>query len=521
MVEAFRGVGKSWITAAYVLWLLYKNPNERILVVSASKTRAEDFTTFVMQLIRDIPELRHLLPREDQRQSRIAFDVGPSGAHQSPSVRAAGITGQLAGSRASEIVADDIEIPNNSETTAMREKLAERVKEFDAILLPGGRVTYLGTPQTEESIYAHLPERGYTVRIWPARYPDPKRVEKYQGQLAEDIVADLARDPQLVGKPTEPSRFTDQDLREREISYGLAGFSLQFMLDTDLSDEERYPLKLKDLIVTNLDPRTAQEKYIWAASPEYEWKDLPNVGIGADRYFRPAPIRDPDFAPYQGVVLAVDPAGRGKDETGYAVVAALHGQLFLLDAGGLKGYETPTLEQLAKIAMKWKANTVIVEPNFGDGMFISLLKPVFAGIYPCTILESERSNAQKERRIIDTLEPVMSSHRLVVNAELVEDDFKSVNHYPSERAKLYRLFYQLTHITRDKGCLAHDDRVDALALAVGYWIQHLGLDVDKTVQKAKDKARDEQLRNFVKNCTFPLLGGRKPEKRRPMWATRS
>ena len=39
IIEAFRGVGKSWITSAYVVWLLYMNPQLNILVVSASKTR--------------------------------------------------------------------------------------------------------------------------------------------------------------------------------------------------------------------------------------------------------------------------------------------------------------------------------------------------------------------------------------------------------------------------------------------------------------------------------------------------
>ena len=54
----------------------------------------------------------------------------------------------------------------------MRDKLAEAVKEFEAILKPNGKITFLGTPQVENSLYLTLEERGYETRIWTARYPN-------------------------------------------------------------------------------------------------------------------------------------------------------------------------------------------------------------------------------------------------------------------------------------------------------------------------------------------------------------
>ena len=33
--------------------------------------------------------------------------------------------------------------------------------------------------------------------------------------------------------------------------------------------------------------------------------------------------------------------------------------------------------------------------------------------------------------------------------------------------------YQLSRITRDRGSLVHDDRLDALSIAVGYWTQQM------------------------------------------------
>ena len=63
IIQAFRGVGKSWITSAYVVWLLYMNTQLNILVVSASKSRSDDFTTFTLRLINEMEILAHLRPK--------------------------------------------------------------------------------------------------------------------------------------------------------------------------------------------------------------------------------------------------------------------------------------------------------------------------------------------------------------------------------------------------------------------------------------------------------------------------
>lgn len=505
-IKAFRGVGKSWITAAFVMFCLRNNRALNIMVVSASKPRADNFATFCFRLMQEVPELNHLMPSDDQRKSKIAFDVATAPPSQSPSVCSIGINGQITGNRADLIIPDDVEVPNNSETQLMREKLAERVKEFDAVLKPNGHIVFLGTPQNESSIYNLLPSRGYVFKVWPARYPTVEQVDKYGEQLAPGIIADLEAGA-TPGRTTEPDRFTDLDLAEREASYGRAGFALQFMLDTNLSDMDRYPLKLSDLIFMNLNADCGPEKVIWSASPEYIISNLPNVGLDGDRMYRPMPITFDTgatvgvmkYANFTGCVMSIDPAGRGKDETAYAVVAYLNGMLFLLDAGAFNGYGDQTLEALANIAKKWKVNEIVPEENFGDGMFTKLLQPFLNRIYPCRIGEGVKHHTQKERRIIDTVEPVMSSHKLIVNTDLVRKDYDSVGHYPTEHAFQYRLFYQLTHLTRDKGSLAHDDRVDALAIAVGYWVEHMSRDTNKAALQQRDKALDQELRRFKKH----------------------
>ena len=496
-VMAFRGVGKSWITSAFVVHQLLLDPTKNILVVSASKQRADDFSTFTLRLIDEMPLLQHLKPHENQRNSKIAFDVGPAPAAHAPSVTSKGLTSQITGSRADIIIADDAESLTNSATQMMRDKMSEQVKEFDAVLKPGGAILYLGTPQTEASIYNQLPERGYDIRIWPARMPTEKQRLGYGKRLAP-MVAEMELEE---GGPVDPKRFNTYDLLEREASYGKSGFALQFMLDTSLSDVDRYPLKLSDLVIMRLDREQAPEKILWAGSPEYAYKDLPCVGMAGDRYYMPMGVSG-EFMNYQGSVLAIDPSGRGKDETAYAVVKMLNSQLFVTAAGGLPGgYDDDTLKSLAMIAKDHNVNEVIIESNFGDGMFTALFQPVLAKIHKVTINEV-RHSVQKEKRILDVLEPVMNRHKLIVDESVIQSDYNSTQHLPADKSLKYQLFYQMTRLTRDKGSLAHDDRLDVLAIAVNYWTEQMSRDVDEAV----DYHKNERLRRDLERFTEHVLG---------------
>ena len=492
--EAFRGVGKSWIAATYVVWRLRLDPSLKFMVLSASKDRADNFTTFCMRLINDIPVLQCLLPGPEQRCSKLSFDVGPARADHAPSVTSKGIFSQITGGRADIIIADDIEVPNNSYTQMMRDKLSEAVKEFDAILKPGGQIIYLGTPQTEQSLYNSLPDRGYAVRIWPARYPTPDQMVNYgEGRLAPCIVKALEQDPSLAGKPTDPLRFNEDELLEREMSYGRSGFQLQFMLDTRLSDAERYPLKLSDLVVMGLGNTDAPEKVIWASGMGNVINDLPCVGLNGDRFHSPAFLSG-DWIPYTGSVMAIDPSGRGSDETAVCVIKMLNGFLYLTAMRAFRdGYSEKTLGEIVKLAKAQEVKQVIIEANFGDGMFTQLISPFFQKEYPCP-LEEVKHSRQKELRIIDTLEPVMSQHKLVVDRGVIVWDYDSTKDLPPEKALKYQLMYQMSRITKDRGALAHDDRLDCLAIAVGYWTERMGQDADRRMEQRKDDLLREELK---------------------------
>jgi len=487
IIMAYRGCGKSFLTAGYVLWRLRRDPDCKVLVISAAQDRADAFSVFCHDLLRNWFMVKDLFPSDTQRFSKVAFDVYGAKPDQSPSVRSSGIFGQITGSRADLIVADDVETPQSCETQLIRDKLRESIKEFDSVIKPGGEIVFLGTPHTQDSVYAKLETSGYTVRIWPALYPTGKKLKDYYGnRLAPKIQADLEADKDLSGHPVDPLRFDWDVLEARQMSIGRSTFNLQFLLDISLSDEEKFPLKLRDLCVFRLNREQGPNKVVWMANGD-KALDLPSVGLHGDLFFKPAQIGD-EFLEYTGVVLSIDPSGRGSDELGYAVVAYLNGNLFLLASGGLRGgYSEVNLKKLTLIAKEYKVKQILVESNLGLGMFSELLKRYLGTIYPCSI-EEVRHTKQKEVRIIDTLEPVMNQHRLCVDTDVILQDLATTESYPSETRSQYQLFFQLTRITKEKNSIRHDDRLDALAMAVQYFTESMAL----TEKKAIDMRLAEQ-----------------------------
>jgi hypothetical protein len=512
MIQAFRGVGKSFIAGAFITWGLLWNPDLRNLILSATKMKADENAKFIKDLIMTVDILERLRPNDDQRTSAIAFDVKGAGVDQSPSVKSVGITGQITGSRADVILADDIEIPKNSFTANLRHKLSEQIKELGgAILKPldTSRVIFLGTPQVEDTIYNKLEARGYQIKIWPAEVP--KKVHIYVNRLA-DRVQTLLNEKRRPGTPVDPERFDIYELEKRKGEYGPAGYALQFMLDTSPKDLEAHPLKLRDLMVHDLDSHMTHVRFVWGRESNNRStaiETLQAAGFDGDCYLRPVMVAD-EMAEYSGSVMYIDPSGRGRDETSYAIVKQLYGQLFLLEVGGFKdGYGVDTLKGLALAALRHKVKQVLCEDNFGDGMFTSLLTPVILKIHQCGV-EGVYSHGQKELRIIDTLQPVMSAHKLIVNRACVEADLEMSNSETGDPQ--YSWAYQLTHITRDKGSLNHEDRLEAISGAVRFWVDAMARDTEKAHDEHLDQIREDELKAFMQS--FEIING-EPEDNNP------
>ena len=491
-IQAFRGVGKSWITGAFVLWTLFKDPEKKIMIISASKERADNMSIFLQKLIIETPWLNHLQPKsDDARWSRISFDVQCS-PHQAPSVKSVGITGQLTGSRADLMILDDIEVPGNSMTELMREKLLQLCTEAESILTPkkDSRICYLGTPQTSFTVYNKLAERSYKPFVWPARYP--RKVSQYEGLLAPQIVGDMdsGADPWGV---TDPDRFGDEDLIEREASMGRSNFMLQFMLDTSLSDAEKFPLKMADLVVTSVNPTTAPESVVWCSDPANLLKELPTVGLPGDYFYSPMQLQG-DWNPYTETICSVDPSGRGTDETAAAFISQRNGFLYLHEMRAYRdGYSDKTLLDILRGCKKFNVTKLLIETNFGDGIVGELFKKHLQQTKQAIDIEEVRANVRKEDRIIDSLEPVLNQHRLVVNRSVIDWDYNSNKDAAPEERLLYMLFYQMSRMCREKGAVKHDDRLDCLAQGVKYFTDALAISANQAmIERRRDDWNDLQ-----------------------------
>ena len=524
-IQAFRGVGKSWITAAFVLWTLFNDPNEKIMVVSASKDRADSFSIFCQRLILEVPWLSHLKPKnDDQRWSRISFDVGPAAPHQAPSVKSVGITGQLTGSRADLMVLDDVEVPNNSMTELQREKLLQLVTECESILTPKrqSRIMFLGTPQTTFTVYNKLRERSYRPFVWPARYP--RKIAMYDGLLAPQLVEDLDKEDDLTWKPTD-TRFKEEDLLERESSMGRSNFMLQFMLDTSLSDAEKFPLKFADLIVNSVNPTHAPENIIWCSDPDNIVKDLPCVGLPGDYYYRPMAIQG-EWLEYAETICSVDPSGRGADETVATFLSQLNGLIYVHEMYASKdGYSDKTLLQILRRCRKYDASTLLIESNFGDGIVSELFRKHCQTTKTNINIEETRANVRKEDRIIDSLEPVFNQHRLVIDPKVIEWDYASNANEATENRFQYMLGYQISRMCREKGAVRHDDRIDSLAQGVKWFTDALAISAQ---QQIKDRRHEEWIDHLEAWMDDPeaeanhmVLGMDLDQRREARGATRS
>jgi len=497
-IQAFRGVGKSWITGAFVLWTLFKDPEKKIMIISASKERADNMSIFLQKLIIETPWLSHLQPKsDDSRWSRISFDVACS-PHQAPSVKSVGITGQLTGSRADLMVLDDIEVPGNSMTEMMREKLLQLCTEAESILTPkdDSRICYLGTPQTVFTVYRKLAERAYRPFIWPARYP--RKLSQYEGLIAPQLQEDIDNGAK-EWEVTDPDRFSSDDLIEREASMGRSNFMLQFMLDTSLSDAEKFPLKMADLVITSVNPTKAPESVVWCSDPKNVIKELTTVGLPGDYFYSPMQLVG-EWDTYQETICSVDPSGRGSDETTAAFLSQRNGFLYLHEMRAYKdGYSDSTLLDILKGCKKYNVSSLLIESNFGDGIVAELFKKHLQNTKQAIHIEETRANVRKEDRIIDSLEPVMNQHRLIVDKSVVEWDYKSNPNEAPEKRLLYMLFYQMSRMCREKYAVKHDDRLDALAQGVQYFTEALSISAERQMAQRKLDEWNSMMEDMLDN----------------------
>ena len=512
MIQAQRSQAKSTIVAMFAVWQLIHDCKHRVLIISAGSEVAAEIANWVIQIIMNWDILECMRPdrQHGDRASSKAFDIHwqLKGPEKSPSVACIGITANMQGRRADLLIPDDIESSKNGTTETQRNALEHLSKDFTSICQKG-RIMYLGTPQTVDSIYNNLSERGFVIRVWTGRFPTEEEEKIYGDTLAPFIVQQMEADPTLRkggglsgdrGQPTDPLLLGEEALVKKELDQGAAYFNLQHMLNTELSDSLRHPLKPKNLIVMDFATDKTSGEITWLPSPE---KKIPAQGFNCKpQLYRPFTVST-EMYEYEGKHMYVDTAGGGEngDETVAAVTYFLHGYILLAEICKLPGgYGDDKYNTLSQLALRHGVNGIEVEKNFGFGAFASAWRPVLAKVYRdagksgCPAIEDVWESGQKELRIIDTLEPIMARHRLIVHTDIIEYDLNSVKKYPVADQPSYQFFHQMSKISREKGALIHDDSIDAVAGSCRKWVDHIAVD-EKIASKQKET--DENVAFFA------------------------
>ena len=188
-----------------------------------------------------------------------------------------------------------------------------------------------------------------------------------------------------------------------------------------------------------------------------------------------------------------------------------NGYVFVRDMRAFRdGYSDSTLSSIVRLGKKYRASRLLIESNFGDGMICELFNRHIQQMGAAFSTEEVRASVRKEERIIETLEPVMNQHKLIIDPKVWEYDYASNPDAPPEKRLEYMLGYQMSRMCREKGAVKHDDRIDALSQGVQWFIDSLAQSAHKAQAMRKHeewKAMMEAFENDPHRATDALALG--------------
>jgi hypothetical protein len=530
---AYREMSKTWLLVGYILWRGRKDPDGlKAKLVSKSEGHSKRSLNLAKEWVNTMPFLRHLKPKggrdSNHRNNDTEYDFGPCSPEAAPSIHAIGIEGQVTGGRANLLGLDDIETPQNCETVNQRETLERRWGELEFLSRHGESIV-IGTYHTEESVYLKMAEAGYSFRAWPIRYPatEPKAETAREKILflAPQVQQRLDDGDNQPGEPLDPDLNPESDIRRQELKVGKSTALRQLMLIPGAADILKYPLHQSDLIVFDAGETHAPALLHWGKANHNgptNVEGIPIVGFSGDALFRPVMVSD-QWLPYRGVKAFLDPAGRGSDHLAVVPCGQLHGYLFIRDLLSIEGPNKTApanLDRIVQFLRDHRVTELWIESQFGGEYLKPLLLPIIQrhayapledkdkpgaithDAYPhgwhCSI-ELIHATGMKENRIIDTLEPTLNAHRLVVSEKVAANT---------------TLMRQLTRITRQRNCLDQDDELDATAGVVARWAPQLDQDPDLQAQRYEEQLIQETYNEFLKHLN---LDTGNPTTQRTSW----
>lgn len=445
VLRCFRGFGKSTLLAVHNAWRYYSDQTYRILHQSESDPTAYKTSRDTQNVLRNHPLTRGMFRDGGVQEWWVEGASDPRNA----SMYARGILSNVTSARADECQNDDVEVPRNIQTPEAREKLEYRLSEQTFILVPGGRQLFIGTPHTHDSLYDKMEALGadcLTIPLFAKEYrlEDAKKAA-YELPFAPEYVffgigknsrlMVEGKDYQLKGKRlifaaapgglidcysgcAWPDRFDRDDLQKRRRKTKTKNYW-----------DSQYQLHSRPIHEIRLDP----EKLIrYDVEPEVRYANesasmrLGNVRIAgmAARWDPSSGKPNSDISAF-GICL-MDEQGRRYLHR----IAALTGEIaeFSDDAKTINGGQ---VWQLCDLIEEFNIPRVVVEKN-GLGVFApTILKQCIKQRKLTCGVQEEQSVANKNARILDAIEPVISAGMLWAHSSVIEgplwDQMKDFN----------------------------------------------------------------------------------------------
>ena len=515
-ILAWRFFGKTFLIAMLILWRLLNNPNRHQVIVTISMPESRKRVKMIRQWIERVPFLESLRPEPGQRDGGDGFDVAGAEGHKDFSVGCKGMDGQIAGIHG-DVIADDIEDENNSGTRDAREALFNRTAEFDAVAGENDEIVVIGTLHSEESVYpklANLKDKdgkpaGYDFITIPILYPRP---EQHTLNLAPELRANLDNKTAQPGDIVAPYRITREYVAKKAARE--RWFAMQFMLQTNVMDTVRFPLKLRNLIVFDSQRDFGPSRIAWGLSSDSKGTtELPNVrpnGHEGDSLHGPmfVDLNSLSWLPYTRTILTIDTGG-GKGQTAWKCGSALNGYIFVHDGGAMTGSASnANITMLVERARFHNCRVISVEGNqvgsrdTDENAWANLLRAEVARqaldtepAWNCSV-EVHWARGGKETRIINTLEPLFANHRIILHSRVALDP---------------KLQFQITRITSQPGSLDQADRIDALEALCRLLLDTTRLDPSKA-------ARDAETTNLIRE--WEEATGQRSRHPRASWCSK-
>lgn len=307
-------------TEDFSIWDLVRNPNHRILIYSDNATKAEVFLTRIKNhyegkaarsKFRDIFGDWTTDPHTGKWNDSQIIIKKRTEAQDAPSIDTSGIESSKVGMHFDIIIFDDIVSDLNTTTKAQMDKVYDCYKKALALLKPGGKIIMVGTRWHFGDAYGRIISENEKTNRWGIFIRDAETVSP---------------DGKMIYESIGLSRTHLDNLRAEMGSY-----MYSCLMRNSPVDSETAIFKYEDFkFYGELTKEDIQELYI---------------------------------------TCTLDPAGEGEDFTAFTVVGTdKNMNMYLLDLVNKHLQPSEIVDNVIRLAYKWRFNKLGVETNFFRGM---------------------------------------------------------------------------------------------------------------------------------------------------------